>query len=83
MDITHKSEDFLQTRFPNLFNACLKYGINMATQPIPVVPAAHYSCGGIITNVKGETSLAGLPDKQVKLQAQVFMAQTDLQVIHY
>ena len=41
LDITHKSEDFLQTRFPNLFNACLKYGINMATQPIPVVPAAH------------------------------------------
>ena len=60
LDITHKSEDFLKTRFPNLFNACLKYGINMATQPIPVVPAAHYSCGGIITNVKGETSLAGL-----------------------
>ena len=60
LDITNKTEDFLKTRFPNLFSACLKYGINMSKHPIPVVPAAHYSCGGIISNVNGKTSLSGL-----------------------
>lgn len=60
LDITHRSEAFLQERFPNLFAACLRYGINMATDPIPVVPAAHYSCGGIAADVDGKTVLSGL-----------------------
>ncbi len=60
LDITHRSESFLRERFPNLYAACLRYGINMATDPIPVVPAAHYSCGGIVAEVNGTTALPGL-----------------------
>ena len=60
LDITHRSESFLRERFPNLYTACLRYGINMATDPIPVVPAAHYSCGGIAADVDGKTNLSGL-----------------------
>jgi L-aspartate oxidase len=60
LDITHRSEAFLRERFPNLYAACLRYGINMATDPIPVVPAAHYSCGGVVADVDGTTALPGL-----------------------
>lgn len=60
LDITHRSETFLRERFPNLYSACLRYGINMARDPIPVVPAAHYSCGGVVADVKGSTALPGL-----------------------
>lgn len=60
LDITHRSESFLQQRFPNLYAICLRYGINMATDRIPVVPAAHYSCGGVVADVDGTTALFGL-----------------------
>ncbi len=60
LDITHQSKAFLQERFPNLYAAGLRYGIDMATDPIPVVPAAHYSCGGIVAEVDGTTALPGL-----------------------
>ncbi len=60
LDITHRSESFLRERFPNLYAACLRYGVNMATEPIPVVPAAHYSCGGVVAEVNGTTVLPGL-----------------------
>jgi L-aspartate oxidase len=60
LDITHRSESFLQQRFPNLYAACLRYGINMAKDPIPVVPACHYSCGGVVAQVNGTTDLPGL-----------------------
>jgi len=60
LDITHRSEAFLRERFPNLYAACLRYGVNMATEPIPVVPAAHYSCGGVVAEVNGTTTLPGL-----------------------
>lgn len=60
LDIRHKSEEFLRKRFPNIFSECLKYGVNMATDLIPVVPAAHYCCGGVRTDVNGVTSVKGL-----------------------
>jgi L-aspartate oxidase len=60
LDITHKGEDFLRERFPNIFGYCESLGINIAKQPIPVVPAAHYQCGGVMVNPDGATSLAGL-----------------------
>jgi L-aspartate oxidase len=60
LDITHRSESFLRERFPNLYAACLRFGVNMATDPIPVVPAAHYSCGGVVAEINGTTALPGL-----------------------
>jgi L-aspartate oxidase len=60
LDISHRSEAFLRERFPNLYAACLRYGVNMAKEPIPVVPACHYSCGGVVADVNGTTALPGL-----------------------
>ena len=60
LDITHKSADFLHRHFPGIYAQCLKYGIDIAKQPIPVVPAAHFLCGGISTDLEGRTSIPGL-----------------------
>ena len=60
LDIRHKPRAFLQERFPNIYANCLKFGIDMATDLVPVVPAAHYCCGGIRASVEGVTSLDGL-----------------------
>ena len=57
LDITHHDEKFLRKRFPKIFEKCLEIGLNMATDLIPVVPAAHYCCGGIKTDTNGKTSL--------------------------
>ena len=60
LDIRHLSEETLQRRFPNIFAKCMEGGVNMAKQLIPVVPAAHFVCGGIRTDVSGASSIQGL-----------------------
>ena len=60
LDITHKDADFLRERFPNIYGTCRKYGVDITSQPIPVVPAAHYMCGGIQVDKWGKSSINNL-----------------------
>jgi L-aspartate oxidase len=60
LDISHQPLSFLQEHFPNIYTRCLELGIDISKQPIPVVPAAHYTCGGIVTDLDGQTDLPGL-----------------------
>ncbi|MGB5812532.1 MAG: L-aspartate oxidase [Polyangiales bacterium] len=60
LDMSRETPEYLRNRFPNIHARCLEYGVDMTREPIPVVPAAHYMCGGVVVDDEGRTTLSGL-----------------------
>ena len=60
LNITHRDPEFVRKRFPNIYERCLQYGFDITKRSVPVVPAAHYACGGVLADILGQTSLPGL-----------------------
>jgi L-aspartate oxidase len=60
LDLSHRGADFIRQRFPNIYTRCAALGIDITREPIPVVPAAHYMCGGVVTDLHARTALSGL-----------------------
>ena len=60
LDISHRESSFIKESFPNVYEECLKYGVDITKDKIPVVPAAHYTCGGVIVSKDGQTDLSNL-----------------------
>lgn len=57
LDVTHLDPEFIRDRFPHIYRSCLEFGLDITREPIPIVPAAHYSCGGVVTDLEGRSSL--------------------------
>ncbi|MGH8675817.1 MAG: L-aspartate oxidase, partial [Burkholderiales bacterium] len=60
LDLSHRDADFIRSRFPNIFKRCLSFGFDLTNAPVPVVPAAHYLCGGVVTDLEARTAIAHL-----------------------